>query len=244
MKIVVCDDSLEYLLKIEKLLLKYQELNPGRNFEIEKYSDALKLCNKIQKKEIADVYILDIIMSDTTGIDIGNLLKKTKEGCVIIYITSSDDFALEAYGVHAIRYLLKPVKEGHFFEALDYAMSYTETKKDALYLVKTKDGLVSVPYGKIEYIENVSRILEICLTDGEKLKSIFIRKSFDEEIIDLEKEKSFIKVHKSFLVNMKYIKKLSKDSIIMESGANLPVSKKNAAFVRKEYLLFVSGQYR
>ena len=78
MKIVVCDDSLEYLLKIEKLLLKYQELNPGRNFEIEKYSDALKLCNKIQKKEIADVYILDIIMSDTTGIDIGNLLKKTK----------------------------------------------------------------------------------------------------------------------------------------------------------------------
>ena len=160
MKIVVCDDSLEYLLKIEKLLLKYQELNPGRNFEIEKYSDALKLCNKIQKKEIADVYILDIIMSDTTGIDIGNLLKKTKEGCVIIYITSSDDFALEAYGVHAIRYLLKPVKEEHFFEALDYAMSYTETKKDALYLVKTKDGLVSVPYGKIEYIENVSRIFE------------------------------------------------------------------------------------
>ena len=191
MKIVICDDSREDLKKVENLLAGYMRTFPGEKFAVEKFSDASALYDRISRNDLADIYILDMIMPEKSGIDLGSLLDKVGKS-VIVYITSSDDFALEAYGVHAVRYLVKPVREEIFFEAMDYAVSYVKavwnslhgeaSYREARYPVKTKDGLVSVLYSDIEYIENASRILDIHLTDGSSIKSIFIRKSFDEEI--------------------------------------------------------------
>lgn len=243
MKIVVCDDSIEDLAELERLLTKYKESNPNRRLEVEQFKNAVKLYQKIQENNLADIYILDIVMLEKTGIDIGTQIRRISKESVIIYITSSDDFALEAYGVRAIRYLLKPVSEEHFFEALDYALSLTKAETDRIYPVKTKDGLMAVSYSKIEYIENYSRVLNIWLTNGETIKSIFIRKSFNEEIKEILEDKRFIQVHKSFLINMDYVKKITQGSVLMESGKTIPISKTRTAEVRKEYLLFASEQY-
>lgn len=244
MKVVICDDSIEYLAKIEKLLYRYRELHHNAEFVVERFSDAAALYRKIQENDLAEIYILDMIMAEKTGIDIGRQIRKAGSENAIIYITASDDFALEAYGVHAVRYLLKPVSEHCFFEALDYVLSYAQTKKSPIYAVKTTDGLVSVPYSQIEYIENSSRILEIHLTDRKTIKSIFIRKSFDEELREIISERNFMQVHKSFLINLNYVKKLTGNNVLMESGENIPVSKKRTADVKKEYLLFISEQYQ
>lgn len=244
MKITICDDSIEDLLTIEKLLLEYQNLYPGRNFAMEKFSDPSKLYNKISDGELTDVYILDMLMPKRTGIDLGNQIRKGGCESVIIYITSSDDYALDAYGVHAVRYLLKPIGKGAFFEALDYALSYAKVKKEPMYLVKTKAGLVQILYSQIKYIENANRKLEVHLAGGEVLKSIFIRKSFEEEIREILKRKNFQQIHKSFLVNFDYVKQLTIDGIILESGERLPVSKAKSSNVKREYLLFVSEKYR
>ncbi|MEH2943031.1 LytTR family DNA-binding domain-containing protein [Lachnospiraceae bacterium KK002] len=244
MKIAICDDSMKDMAAIEHLLGKYKERYPQAEFTIEKFTNSAHLSEKIQEKKMADIYILDIIMTGTTGIDIGNQIKHSGSEAAIIYITSSDDFALDAYDVHAVRYLLKPVTEDKFFEAMDYARSYQETRRGPLYLVKTRTGMISIPCSKIEYIENSSRMLNVHLTDGAVITSIFIRKSFDDEIRDLITEKSFIQVHKSFLVNLNHIKKLEGNSIIMDNGAQIPVSKKNTASVRRQYLMFISEQYR
>lgn len=244
MKIIICDDSIKDLAAIEHLLAAYKELHPQADFEVEKFTDPSQLSRKIQSKKLADIYILDIIMSGTTGIDIGSQINGSGGRAAIIYTTSSNDFALDAYGVRAIRYLLKPIREDKLFEALDYARSSLETKKGPLYLVKTKGGLISVPCAKIEYIENSSRMLNVHLTDKTVITSIFIRKSFDEEIRELLHTDNFVQVHKSFLVNMNFVKKLDKGSITMDSGAEIPISKKNTAAVKRQYLLFISGQYK
>lgn len=243
MKITICDDSIEDLLTIDKLLSEYKAIYPDRSFEVEKFSDPSELYKKILDGELTDIYILDLLMPKRTGIDLGKLIRKGGEN-VIIYITSSDDYALDAYGVRAVRYLLKPIDKEALFEALDYALSYTRIKKEPVYLIKTKDGLVQRPYSKIEYIENVNRKLEVHLTGGEVLKSIFIRQSFEEEVREIAAKKNFEQVHKSFLVNLDYVKQLTADSILMESGQQIPVSKAKAAKVKREYLLFVSGKYR
>lgn len=178
MKIVICDDSIRDLSDIEKLLLEYQNCHSNIHFDIEKFSDAFQLSKKIQENEIADIYILDMIMASKTGIELGRQLRNIGSKSAIIYITVSDDFALEAYEVHAVRYLLKPIVQEKAFEAFNYAIAHTNTDTDAVYMLKTKKGLVSIPYSKIEYIENSSRTLEVHLSDGKILKSIFIRKSF------------------------------------------------------------------
>ena len=241
MKITICDDSIKDLLHTEKLLLKYKSLHPDKEFELEKFSDPSRLYQKISTGKLTDIYILDMLMPRRTGIDIGNLIRMSGCESVIIYITSSEDYALDAYGVHAVRYLLKPIDENRLFEALDYSFSYAKLRVDSLCLIKTKDGLLQRPYSKIEYVENAGRKLEVHMPDGEILKSLFIRKSFEEETQEITAQRNFLQIHKSFLVNLDYVKQLTPDSIIMESGKRLPVSRAKAATVKREYLLFVSG---
>ena len=243
MKIAICDDSMKDLITLEGMLETYKKLNPNAAFQVEKFSDSSTLYEKIQTKQLADIYILDILMAQTSGIDLGNEIRKVSNENAIIYITSSDDFAMDAFQIHAVRYLLKPVQETQFLEALDYAFSYTKLKKGPLYPIKTKSGLQSVPVSKIEYVENASRMLHVHLTDGRIITSIFIRKSFEEELGDLLRDENFLQVHKSFLINLNHVKKLDGNNIIMGSGANIPVSKKNTTLVKRQYLLFVSGQY-
>ena len=136
------------------------------------------------------------------------------------------------------------MNETLFFESLDYALSYIDIKESAVYLVKTKNGLSTIPYSKIEYIESASRKLEVHLTSGEIITSIFIRKSFDEEIKELMRDRSFIRVHKSFVIHLNYVKRLNRNDITMDSGVNIPISRKSALEVKNKYLLFVSEQYR
>ena len=195
--------------KIEELLFQYQKSHARTGFEVEKYKNPLKVMEKILQGELADIYILDILMSEATGIDLGSQIQKSAEindlwtcikhlsstrfptssskhfrildilmseatgidlgsqiqksaeNKVIIYITSTEEFALDAYEVRAARYLLKPVEQDKFFEAMDYALSYMEVRHDPIYLVKTKQGLVSVSHSKIEYVENASRMLDV-----------------------------------------------------------------------------------
>ena len=113
-----------------------------------------------------------------------------------------------------------------------------------MFMVKTKAGTVGVPYSEIEYIENYSRTLSIRLADGEQIRSIFIRKSFDEEIREIAGDRSFLQVHKSFLINMEHVKRLEQGEVVMDSGKHIPVSKTRAADVKKAYLLFLSACYR
>ncbi|GFI21602.1 sensory transduction protein LytR [Lachnospiraceae bacterium] len=244
MKVVICDDCIEDLQMIETLLEKYEKSALDIGFAVEKYLDATILYDRILAGEQADIYILDMIMSDRTGLDIGSLIRKAGSDGVIIYITSSDDYALEAYGVHAARYLLKPVSEENFFEAIDLARSYSRIYKEHLFLIKTKKGTISVSYSRIEYIENYSRTLNVCLDDGENIRSIFIRKSFDEEIREIAKDRNFLQVHKSFLINMKHVKRLEQGEIVMESGKRIPISKTRATDVKRTYLQFLSECYR
>ncbi|NBI86608.1 DNA-binding response regulator [Lachnospiraceae bacterium] len=243
MQLVICDDDLNDLAKLQQLLHKYSSLNPGIQFDIAAFSDPALLAAQIQKDNPADIYILDIIMSNLTGIDLGNEIRKNNSKSIIIYATSSDSFALDAYDVHAVRYLVKPIGESKFFEALDYALSQLGTKKEAVYLVKTKDGLQSAPCCEIEYVEISSRKLAVHLANGQKITSIYIRKSFEEETKELAIQKNFIYVHKSFLINLNYVRKLNQYNVTMNSGTNIPISKKSSLDVKKEYLLFISDQY-
>ena len=162
MKIVVCDDYTRDLVTVERLLERYEK-SANVTFDVEKFSDASQVYQKILRKELADIYILDMIMPEKTGIDIGGLLEKTGKS-VVIYISSSNEYAMEAYGVHAVRYLLKPVSDEIFGEAMDYAVSHVKLNQDLLYKdirypVKTRNGIVSVSCSDIVYIENEAMIL-------------------------------------------------------------------------------------
>ena len=102
MKITICDDSIKDLLKIDKIVSKYKTTYPDRDFELEKFSDPSRLYQKISEGNLADIYILDILMPGRTGLDLGRHIRMTMCASVIIYITSSDDHALHALRRHPV----------------------------------------------------------------------------------------------------------------------------------------------
>lgn len=243
MKIMLCDDNPQDLLRMEEMISTYKMLHPNRNIELEKFSNPLGLNQKISEGDFADIYILDMLMPELTGIDLGKQIRKSGNKGTIVYITSSDDYALDAYGVHALRYLLKPVNEEKLFEALDCSFSYKRENPDSVFLMKMKGRLAQIRYSEIEYIENANRRMKVYMVNGEMLESLVIRNSFEKETQEMAAENNFQQVHKSFLVNLDYIKQLTQNSILMKSGKRVPVSKARAANVKREYLLYVSSKY-
>lgn len=241
-KVTVCDDCLSDLLRAERLLQHYKEEHPMLKFEVEKFSDSGKLYRKIVRGDYSDIYILDVMMEQISGIEIGGLLNKQRREAAIIYTTASKEHALEAYEVFAQRYLVKPYTAQAFQEAVDFALTFADSKEVALFSVKTKDGVISVDHTKISYVECVSRTLHIHLTDGRILRSIFIRRSFEYEVENLMENGCFQQVHKSFLVNMAQIEIFTQEKITMSDGMIIPVSQKRAAQVKHNYLRYIAGR--
>ena len=244
LKVVICDDNIEDLISIEKMLVRFQTVHQQEQCEIEKFSDSNALYKKIISGFKADIYILDMLMPLKNGIDIGKLIRKQDKDSAVIYSTASDDFALEAYRVHAVRYLMKPLDEEKFYEALEYAYAFVNMKEEPLYLLKTPDGLVTIAHSRIVYVENKARVLHVHLADGRVIKSLFIRKSFENEISSLAESTSFLHVHKSFLINLKHVEKLTQYHMVMAGGEQVPVSKKKYTEVKRRYLSFVADRFR
>ena len=181
-------------------------------------------------------------MPDIDGIEIGKVIRKQNEKAVIIYLTSSVDYALQAFGVFAQRYLLKPVKQEEFHEAIEFAVEQALQKQRVLY-VNTKEGIHKILYDEIEYVENVSRTLYISVVKKEPIISRFLRKSFESDMIELLESENFVQVHKSFIVNLNYVKLYSQSQIIMSSEKVIPISRNKQTEVKRLYLQYMSKEY-
>ncbi len=244
LKIVICDDNIKDLMSTEKMLIRFQELYQQEQWEWEKFTDSNMLYNKVESGDLADIYILDMLMPVKSGIEIGRRIRDMGRDRVIIYTTTSDDFALDAYGVQAVRYLLKPLKEEYFYEAMEYAFAAVNTKDELLFPLKTQEGILSLPHSKIVYVENKDRTLHIHLEDGRVMKSLFIRTSFGDEIGNLSEDPSFLQVHKSFIVNLRYAEKLKQNGLEMRNEDTVPISKKRYMDVKRKYLSYMADKYR
>ena len=243
MRITICDDNPEELSITEGLLLEYRDKIAMPGLKIEKCGDPAKLEEGIRANDISDIYVLDVSLGEKSGMEIASLLMEKQDRGIVIFSTFSKEHALEAYHVHAVRYLVKPYKKETFFEAVGYAVALCESKRDKDFLVKTKNGVVTVSYNRIQYVESESRSMKFHLTDGTVIKSIMLRTSFENEIEALLKDEHFIQIHKSFVVNMSHIDRMPQEKV--EIGTELlPISKKKAADVKRAYLLYVTNQYR
>nr|WP_308627378.1 LytTR family DNA-binding domain-containing protein [uncultured Eisenbergiella sp.] len=242
--ITLCDDSLQDLMYTEKMLLRYQERYPDNLLAINKYSDPGKLYARTQEGEYADIYILDILMPGRSGIQLGQLIRSRSRDSILIYTTSSEDYALEAYQVLAGRYLVKPFGETAFQEAMRYALAQTDLNREPVFRIKTAEGVLAVPYSAILYVECRARSLFLYTKDGNCVRSIVLRRPFEEEVKELLESWGFVQIHKSFAVNMDHIRRYKQDSITMDNGQILPVSRNKAPQVKRKYLGFMTDKYR
>lgn len=240
LKIIMCDDDERDLNQVAELVEDYKNLHKEQSFLIEKVRTASELIDQLEQGKRYDIYILDILMEEQDGISLGQIIRKYSSRSGILYITSSPEYALGAFGVFASGYLLKPVDSALFNEYLDRMITQLRPKKEDIYTFKGKNGIVSIELGQLIAVENVSRVMHFYMEQGKVYESVYIRKPFEQELERILQDPRFIQPHKSFVVNMDHVEKMMAHDFLMSDGSVIPISRNSLSQTKKGYLEFLS----
>lgn len=197
---------------------------------VHSFSKAADVFEYISSGGIADICFLDILMPETSGIDLAEKLRAFGYCNEIVFLTSSNHYAAESYAVDAFSYLLKPPS----LESVKDIFSRLRDKdksKEKGFLVRSKEGARFVRFCDISYFEAYQRKTLIRLVDKQEVLS---NKIFSETSSILLSEPNFIQCHRSYIVNMEQIQKVLLQDIIMQDGTMIPLSK-NFAEAKKKY---------
>ncbi len=213
LKCIIVDD--EPLAR--ELLKTYVEKTPSLSLagSFESAADAVKT---VMEGE-ADVVFLDINMPMLNGIDFASLIPSSTR---IIFVTAYDSYALQGFKVNALDYLLKPVSYSDFMKSVSRALEWksmseayaAKTVKDQstprMITIKVKNQLVQMRLDSIEYVEARNDRVIIFRKNCEPLPSLMTLK----EVEDLLPSDTFMRVHRSFIVNLPLVEVVERNRIV------------------------------
>jgi len=238
-RIAVCDDSDAELCEISALAKAYLAAN-GAAGAVRAFShpdELLRAC----ESESFHIYLLDMVMPMLSGIELGRAIRRQSADAQIIFITTEPGFALDAYAVNPLHYLIKPVRKDALFSALELAAKKVNSLAETSVTVRTSDGLRTLSADKIACCEYVRHSVVYTLSDGDRAETLSLRESFAEHIAPLLRDRRFIQPHASFAVNMSCAERLDKIGFTLRSGTFVPVSGKLYAAVRDAYMKYRLG---
>lgn len=164
-----------------------------------------------------DIYILDIVMPNLNGIQLGTKLREAGYDGKIIYLTSSEEYSLDAFRVRAFDYIIKPIQEEAFFKVLDEAIALISEKKDKAMLVKTKNKSVKLTYDSIMYAILTKRAVAYYLVGGRVVESISLHTKFSDAVSDLLADKRFVLCGASMVVNLDHITEVENEAVVFDN---------------------------
>ena len=233
LKIAVCDDSRELLEKVEKDLHEYENVR-NTPVTVHTYTNAVDLLDGLKKTDY-DILILDIIMPGFTGMQAAHEIRKFNEEIKIIFLTSSKEFAIESYSVGAYYYLLKPVLNEKLFSVLDKVVSEITSKQESC-VIYTHMGIVNIPFARIECLEVYNKHLVFHLSDGSTKETRGALTDYENVFLE---RKEFLKIHRSYILNMDYIHSIEAGEIATYSGKKFPVSRLLAKDIKEHYMNYM-----
>ena len=239
LEIAICDNDEADLELLDQYVTGYFKKNRDRNGNIETFLSSEKLKSRLEEKRF-DIFVLDIMMPQINGIELGRLIRESDDQAEIIYTTFSKEFAFDAYGIHALRYLEKPIVPEKLEEAMNVGILSVERNKIQKVSVNAKNGLIAVKVSAIIYIENISRCAVYVLKDGTEIVGTYNRKTFEDSIYPLNEHPDFLQPHKSFFVNMKYIQAIQGGTLSLDNGRQVFISRNRSAETKKRYLKYLS----
>ena len=243
LKIAICDDDAVCREQVLSAVSDYIRERNERELTVLEFSHAEDLLERAKKEGGFDVYLLDIVMPHMNGIQLGDELRSHGYDGKIIYLTSSEEYALDSYRVRALSYLMKPVKSSLLFPVLDDALRLLTVKNERGIMVKTKSACARVTFDSILYAELCRRALFFHLTNGEVIESTTVRCSFDEALSEAISDPRFVQIGTSAIANMYHISAIESEAIVFKSGERLHVGKRVARTVRSVwYDFWFSGE--
>lgn len=234
LRIALCDDEEKQLKQTVCLVEDYLRSRPSLHGQVETFQSGSTLLARVEEAGGFDLYVLDILMPELSGIDTGRRLRALGKGGEIIYLTSSNDFAADSYDVRAFFYLLKPVNEEKLFHVLDAAVENLSRRRSSAVVVTTVDGPRRILLERIRYVERVGRYMRYYCTDT-MIDSQTIRVSFREAVASLLTDRRFFLCGASFLLNFQHVTGVNGQTALLDNSQAVILPRTSATEFKKAW---------
>ena len=236
MYIAICDDNQQELAHIAGIVEKHAHAGswPIR-FRLFSNADTML---KAAKTENFTHYFLDVMMPCMDGISAAQEIRSFDSDAQIVFLTSFKEYAYQSYRVRAYDYLLKPVQEDQMTELLHRLQALEESAEDCLCLQNGR-SIFRIPFAQLSHIEVYQKKLYFHMTDRQIRKSSGAMSEYEKELLS---RPEFVKIHRSYIVNLNQVAVLSPESCVMFSGVDLPISRLLYNQVRKKYMAHLFGE--
>lgn len=235
MKIAICDDDPQCLQQAAELLSEYAR---GKNISVSAFSHGAALMEESRLLGGFDLYILDILMPGLNGIQLGTHLRRAGFSGNILYLTSSQDYAIDAFRVRACSYLLKPVRRETLYPILDEVLAAAAVRKEKCILVKTAASSLRLDFDSILYAELVKKTIVYHLVGGRNVETLSIRSTFSEATQELQQDSRFALCGSSKLVNLHYVAELDAENLIFKNRSTLYIGRRACRELRSVWFDF------
>ena len=238
--IALCDDEASELKKTENMLSIYRKKHPKLDIMVKCFESADELLYMVREEDyIPDMILLDIYMPEKMGIEAARELRSLGNEGKIIFLTTSKNHALEAFGVGAAQYLVKPVLEEELFPALDKFLKDIKEDRQRYLLLRAGGRTRRVAVNDIVCCEAQGKIQCMYFADGT---SCMLRISMAKIVEMLSPYAEFMRVGVAYLVNMEHIECISKQEIRMDTGKKIYPPRGSYQAVRERYFAYYCGE--
>ncbi len=232
MKIAICEDDVKMAGQIENIAAEC--FTDSNKYECDMYFSGETLVEKLRTQDYEyQMYLLDIEMKAIDGLETARYIRSYDSHAVIIFITSHVELMPEAFEVQAFHFLVKPLDHVKVKTTILRAVEMMQAGKK-VFQYNIRKRLYSVYCEEIEYFESYNRKITIHCAD----RQIEYYGTMNE-VLEKTDDNLFVQVHKSYVVNMNCVKIMSGESVILNSGVEIAITKKYARSFNIAYKNFI-----
>lgn len=239
MRAIICDDEKSTCEEMEQMLRRFA-FETCMELETDVFYEGNTLVQYLKTEQAPDILFLDIELPGKNGVEVGKFIRETMRNSAmfLVYISSRKEYAMELFQNQPFDFLVKPIKQEKLYRVMEKIFDIAG-RMENYFVYRNQGDSRRIPYKDILYFESDVRKINIVTEKGME--------SFYGKLSEVEADcpdSLFLRIHKSFLINMYYVKGLSYDHITMVNGDVLVVSKANRVMVRRKMMEIMSNGNR
>lgn len=234
LNIAVIEDEVSAFDTLKQMIDKYEENSEGFDFKVTHFTNPITFLEN--SESVYDLIFLDIQMPDVNGMETAKKIRERGDDVMIVFVTNMAQYALESYEVHAYDFILKPVEYDSFALKFSRCLNNLEhklNKKEIVLTYGTTKRKVGV--GDITYVEVSNHNVIVHLTDGEFRMRGSMR-TMEEQLRGCH----FVYCNACYLVNLKWVKGLKGDYVVVDKSELRISHLKKPAFL-SEFAKYIGG---
>ena len=234
-RIALCDDEQTEVIKTQGMLGNYKKLHSELDFDIGIFESAEKLLLRMQEGYVPDLILMDIYMDGKTGIQAARELYDMGNKSRVVFMTTSEKHAVEAFRIEAAQYLVKPVSETELFPLLDRQIEILDNEKQKYITFEIDSKIFRVMVSDIVYCEAQGKYQYLHLADGTQFSARMSLTKLEELFMPYEE---IIRIGKWYIINMDHVEGLDRQAVRMSDGQLLYLSRGAYQLLRKQYISY------